>query len=54
MLLMEMTGVEHPDTYKGNKVLPMRGESFSKVLSGEEKSLYDDSNYIAGEMQDGK
>ena len=52
--LLEMTGVEHPDTYKGNKVLPMRGKSFSKVLSGEEESLYDDSEFIAGEMQDGK
>jgi len=52
--LLDMTGIEHPDTYKGNKVLPMRGKSFSKVLSGENKSLYESSEYIAAEMQDGK
>ncbi|MGI9533036.1 arylsulfatase [Lutimonas sp.] len=52
--LLEMAGVEHPDTYKGNKVLDMRGKSFSKILSGEEKTLYTKSEYIAGEMQNGK
>jgi len=52
--ILEMTGVEFPDTYKGNEVLPMKGKSFSKVLSGEEEALYADSEYIAGEMQNGK
>jgi len=52
--LLEMAGVEHPDSYKGNNVLDMRGKSFSKVLSGEEESLYSESEFIAGEMQNGK
>lgn len=52
--LLEMAGVEHPNTYEGNKVLDMRGKSFSKVLAGEEKSIYTKSEYIAGEMQNGK
>lgn len=52
--LLEMVGIEHPDTYNGNKVLKMRGKPFSKVLSKEETSLYTDSEYIAGEMQNGK
>jgi arylsulfatase len=52
--LLDMTGIEHPNSYKGNKVLTMMGKSFSKVLSGEEESVYNRSEYIAGEMQNGK
>jgi len=52
--LLEMTGAEYPDTYKGNEVLSMKGKSFSKVLSGEKEALYAESDYIAGEMQNGK
>lgn len=52
--LLEMTGVEHPDTYNGKQVLPMKGKSFSKVLSGENESLYNGSEYVAAEMQNGK
>lgn len=52
--LLEMVGVEHPRSYKGNEVLDIQGKSFLKILSGEEKIHYNKSEYIAGEMQNGK
>jgi len=52
--LLEMTGVEPLEEYNGNKVLPMRGKSFTKVLSGESKYSYSPDEYIAGEMLNGK
>lgn len=52
--LLEMAGVNYPDTYNGKEILPLMGKSFSKVLSGEQQSLYDEDKVIAGEMQNNK
>lgn len=52
--LLEMVGMEHPDSYNGKKVLPLMGKSFSKILNGENATHYGDEEYVAGEMQNGK
>jgi arylsulfatase len=52
--ILDMIGVEHPETYKGKNVLPMKGKSMKAVLSGESTSVYSDDEYIGGEMGNGK
>lgn len=52
--ILDMIGIEHPNTYNGNKVLPMRGKSMKKVFSGESKTVYQADEFIAGEMSNGK
>jgi arylsulfatase len=52
--ILELAGVEHPKTYKGNDVLPMEGRSLVKVLSGAIESAYAPHEYIGGEMGNGK
>ncbi|MGL1889930.1 MAG: arylsulfatase [Reichenbachiella sp.] len=52
--LLEMVGVKKPDSFKGNPILPMKGKSLTGVLSGESEVTYSDSEYIGGEMGNGK
>lgn len=52
--ILEMTGVTHPDTFKGKDILPMRGKSFTKVLSGANEATHSPDEYIGGEMGTGK
>ncbi|WP_298534697.1 arylsulfatase [uncultured Algibacter sp.] len=52
--LLDMIGIELIDSYRGKKVLPLMGKSFSKMLNGENSTHYSDKEYIAGEMQNGK
>ena len=52
--ILDIINVEHPDTYKGKRVLPMRGRSLFKILLGESESVYAMDEYIGGEMQNGK
>lgn len=52
--LLDMVCVQKPETYNGNNVLPMKGKSFTKVLSGERESTYSNTEYIGGEMGNGK
>jgi arylsulfatase len=52
--ILEVVNVEHPDTYKGNKVLPMKGRSLLSVLSGKRDYTYGPDEYIGGEMLNGK
>ncbi len=52
--LLDIVGVEHLDFYKGKKVIPLMGKSFSKMLNGKSTTHYSDEEYIAGEMQNGK
>ena len=52
--ILEMTGLKHPDTYQGNKVMPMSGKSLVPVLQGESESVYRNDEYVAGEMGNGK
>jgi len=52
--ILELTGIEHPGTFNGKEVLPMKGKSLAKVFSGESKTLYGEEAFIAGEMGNGK
>jgi arylsulfatase len=52
--IIDMAGVEHPSTFRGREVEPMRGRSLTGVLAGTEKSVYGADEFIAGEMQNGK
>lgn len=52
--ILELVGVEHPNTYNGKEVLTMEGRSLDKVLFGETESAYAPDEYIGGEMGNGK
>jgi arylsulfatase len=52
--LLEMAGLEHPETFRGREVEQMRGRSLTGVLSGERKSVYGADEFVAGELQNGK
>jgi arylsulfatase A-like enzyme len=34
--ICDITGIEYPETYKGNKITPMPGNSFAPILRGED------------------
>lgn len=52
--ILEYTGVEHPDTYKNNKVEPLMGHSLIPLTSGSKKTVIDKDEMICGEMLDGR
>ena len=52
--ILEMAGVEHPEEFRGRKVEPMRGHSMTGILSGQKESSYEDSDFVGGEMANGK
>ncbi|MBE9551156.1 MAG: sulfatase-like hydrolase/transferase [Proteobacteria bacterium] len=52
--ILDIADVEHPESYKGEKVLPMKGRSLLNVLSGERGYTYGPDEYIGGEMLNGK
>ena len=52
--LLDMAGIQKPDTFNGKAVLPMKGKSFTKVLSGESETTYSNTEYVGGEMGNGK
>lgn len=52
--LLDMVGIQKPDTFNGKAVLAMKGKSFTKVLSGESERTYSNTEYVGGEMGNGK
>ena len=48
--ILEMAGIEHPGEYRGRQVEPMRGKSLKGLLTGTKKAVYDDREFICGEM----
>ena len=52
--ILEITGIEHPETYNGKDVKKMTGRSLSHVLLGEEERIYSNVEIICGEMMKGK
>lgn len=52
--ILELLNVEHPNTYNGREVLPMKGKSLLAVLSGESESAYSANDFVAAEMGNGK
>ena len=52
--ILDYAGVEQPQKYKGAKVEPIRGKSLKSVLNGTSKVVYQNNEFIGGEMQNGK
>jgi arylsulfatase len=52
--ILDMAGIDHPKTFKGNEVERMRGKSLAGVLEGNASSAYSDTAFVGGEMQNGK
>jgi arylsulfatase len=50
--LLEIAGIQHPDTYKGRKIEPMRGKSLQAMLAGTANSIRGEEDFIVGEMGD--
>jgi arylsulfatase len=52
--ILEMAGIPHPEKYQGRQVERMRGKSLKGVLTGTTKGVYDENEFVGGEMQNGK
>jgi arylsulfatase len=52
--ILDMAGIEHPQTYRDRDVERMSGRSMTEVLSGAESEVYGKNDFIGGEMQNGK
>lgn len=47
--ILELAGVQHPGgSFRGRKVVPMRGKSWAPLLRGRTESVYDDSDDFTG------
>lgn len=51
--LLELANVEYPAKYNNRNVEPMRGRSMRGVLNNNKKAVYDDSEFIGGELGGG-
>jgi arylsulfatase len=52
--LLEMAGAEYPAEFNGRKVEPPRGRSMIGLLDGSAETIYDDNEFVGGEMGNGK
>ena len=52
--ILDYAGIEHPQTFQGREVEPMRGRSLSGVLAGSAEVVYGDDDVIAGELDNNK
>jgi arylsulfatase len=52
--ILEFAGVDYPDKFQGRKVKPMSGRSMVSLLDGTKKAIYNESEYVGGEMGGGK
>ena len=52
--LLEIAGLEHPETYRGRRVERMRGRSLVPVTSGAADHTYAKDAFIGGEMIGGR
>jgi arylsulfatase len=52
--ILELTKLEHPETYRGRNVERMRGRSLAGVTSGSQEHTYAKDALIGGEMINGK
>ena len=48
--LLELAGVEHPDTFQGRDILPMQGKSWVSTLNGEAQSPRGPDDYLGYEL----
>ena len=52
--ILEFAGIPHPEEYRGRQVERMRGLSLKGVLTESMKAVYDQNDFVGGEMQNGK
>jgi len=52
--VLDRAGVEHPKSFQGRDIEPIRGKSLSGVLTGSADSVYGDDDFVGGEMGNGK
>jgi len=45
--ILELAEIEHPKTFRGREILPLRGSSMLSMLKGEDESVHDE-NYTMG------
>ncbi len=48
--ILDMAGVKHPDTFKGQPILPMQGKSMLPFLEGDESRVHAEDEAIGAEM----
>lgn len=48
--ILELAGVQHPATYKGQKIEPMQGKSWVGMLNGKTESPRDSSDWLGWEL----
>lgn len=52
--ILDMANISHSTEFRGREVEPMIGRSLTDVLSGSKTDVYEDDDYISGEMLNGK
>ncbi len=52
--LLEFTGIEHPNSYKGREVEPLIGHSLVPLTSGSKSTIITENEIVCGEMLKGK
>lgn len=52
--ILDFAKIDHPETYRGKEVAPMRGSSLAGVLTGKAKITHDETKVLGGEMLNGK
>jgi len=52
--ILEFANIPHLEEYQGRQLERMRGKSLKGILTGSAKAVYDENEFIAGEMQNGK
>ena len=52
--ILELAGIPHPEEYQGRKVECMRGKSLTGLLAGSADAVYDENEFVGGELGNGK
>ena len=52
--ILQLCGMEHPDTFRGRQIAPPLGRSLVSVLAGTSEGVYTADDLIGGEMGGGK
>ncbi len=52
--ILELAGIPHPEKYRGRQVERMRGQSLKGVLTGSTEAVYDEDDFVGGEILNGK
>jgi len=52
--ILEYAGIQHPRTFQGHDIEPLRGRSLAGVLNGSTQAHYGEDDLVAAEMGNGK